>query len=73
MILYNTFNNLISTLSKLIEKKIIEKYRIAIDQKNEIDVLVVSDNVINKNNFIDDTILESYFNFSLVFTATLYE
>lgn len=73
MILYNTFNNLISTLSKLIEKKIIEKYRIAIDQKNEIDVLVVSDNVINKNNFIDDTILESYFNFSLLTTSELEE
>lgn len=73
MILYNTFNNLISTLSKLIEKKIIEKYRIAIDQKNEIDVLVVSDNVITKNNFIDDIILESYFNFSLLTTSELEE
>ncbi|MDR6158075.1 MinD-like ATPase involved in chromosome partitioning or flagellar assembly [Chryseobacterium sp. SLBN-27] len=73
MILYNTFNNLCSKLSNKLEQKLISKYKIAIDQKSEIDVLVVTDNKISKTDFVDDNILDNYFNFSLFTTSELEE
>jgi MinD-like ATPase involved in chromosome partitioning or flagellar assembly len=73
MILYDTFIRLISLLDSKIDDKIIDKYRIAIDQRNEIDVLVISDKDVLKKDFISDEILEGYFNFEKLTNEELEE
>lgn len=63
MILFNTFNILLNFLYSKKEQKIIDKFRINIDQRNEINILIVTDIIVSKEDFISDKVIESYFNF----------
>jgi cellulose biosynthesis protein BcsQ len=73
MILYNAYIRLINLLDEKKEENLIDKYRIAIDQKSEIDLLVITDNELNKKDFVSDEVLENYFNFEKLSTLELKE
>ena len=63
MILFNTFNKLLNLLYIKKSQKIIDKFRITIDQRNEINILIITDQIISKQDFIFEDVNDNYFNF----------
>lgn len=71
MILFNTFNTILNLLYAKKEQNLIEKFWINIDQRNEINILIVTDNNILKEDFFSDEITDDYFNFEVLSTHEL--
>ena len=73
MILFNTFNKLLNLLYIKKSQKIIDKFRITIDQRNEINILIITDQIISKQDFIFEDVNDNYFNFEKLTTDELCE